>query len=184
MKDAPLRIGSWIHWLGLAWVYSAAFWLLAVFTVPWPIDALPAAMGSMLLRMVATLAIGIGLCATERWGWASTVCIAGPYAVFTTALAGTGSWRLMTLPRTTLSWTPVFWGATASLTGFVVVWSWIAAAVSWAVLSLLWQAREHFDVPARRPFTTLARQGAGPAMLVLLVDGYLAFTLWHAWTRP
>src|SRR5687768_12719372 len=137
-------------WLGLLWVYAAVFWLWLLGRTALNGDfssALP-----VMLRMVATMAIGVGLCAGERWAWAPAVVLAGLYGALAGAGAFIGAVALARLPGGWLSWRSVLGGMNASTT-FAAIWMLTStAAVCGGTLSVLWKRREAYDVASRRSF--------------------------------
>jgi hypothetical protein len=157
-------------WLGLLWVYAAVFWLWLLARTGLNGDfaaALP-----VLLRMGATMALGIGLCAGERWAWAPAVVMAGMYGLVAALAALFGAITLARLPGGWLSWRAVIGGMNASTT-FAAVWLLTStAAVCAGTLSVLWKRRESYDVTSRRSFTHLVHEGIIPALGVLLLDGW------------
>jgi len=168
-----------VTWLGVCWIYSAVFWLWAVhgaYLAGWG-EGLVA----NLVRLALTLALGIGLCATERWAWAGVVSVAFVYGALATLVAVAASWTLATPSPTTLSWMPVFFGLNTAECRRVCTAAWATAALSALVLWLLWSAQEHCDIPHRRPFRALLRFGWGPAVGLMAADGYLIYDWWmHA----
>jgi hypothetical protein len=170
--------GAWAALMGLslAWVYSGLFWIGGLFVAAssgWPLGAV--AMG---IRLVASLALGIGLSATERWAWAPVVCLSALYGSVAGGVALLAGWTFLTLPASTLSWMPVFWGLNRHHCGEVACMAAAVALLSGSVLWLLWSGLAEFDVPERRPFTTLLRHGAWEALLVVTADAYLLFGWW------
>lgn len=159
--------------LGLAWVYSGALWLLLLALLAQGGYFLAA--GGVCLRLVATLAVGVGLCGTERWAWAMAVCMAAFYLALGLAVGTGAAQALVLLPPGTLSWKPVFLGLNTDDTVRLLVGAGLAALVSGTNLALLWRTQAHFDIPHRRSFTVLLRDGLWPALLVILVDLYLFF---------
>ena len=157
-------------WLGLLWVYAAVFWLWLLARTALSGDwatALP-----VLLRMTATMIIGVGLCAGERWAWAPAVVMAGMYGLVAALGAVIGLVALVRLPGGWLSWRTVLGGMNASTT-FAAVWLMTStAAVCGGTLSVLWTRREAYDVAHRRAFTPLVHEGIIPALGVLLLDGW------------
>jgi hypothetical protein len=157
-------------WLGLLWVYAAVFWLWLLARTGIHGDwaaALP-----VFLRMAATMAIGIGLCAGERWAWAPAVVLAGMYGVLAGLGAALGLVAVARLPGGWLSWRAVIGGMNAQTT-FAAIWLMTStAAVCAGTLSVLWKRREAYDVASRRAFTPLVHEGIIPALGVLLLDGW------------
>lgn len=158
-------------WLGLVWVYSGALWLVAMW-LGWN-----GGRGELALlafcRATATVGIGVAVCGTERWGWATAVCLGVLYAVFGAGLAALVGTALAQRPPGSLSWQPVLWGLPAAQCLRVLQ---AAGAVTLAGLITavpLWRARTHFDVPAGKLYGTLVSFGLVPTLLVLLVDGLL-----------
>jgi len=167
-----------LTWLGLAWVWSGALWLLAAygaFQAGW-------AGGVLLLagRMGAAVAVGVGLCARERWAWAAGVCTAALYLVTAGSLGLLATGTLATLPPGTLSWQPVFWGLSSEQAGRA---AWAAGGVAGMSLLgflVLWRSRSLCDIPIRRVFSTLSAFGPWPTLPVALADGFLLYTWWSA----
>lgn len=167
-----LAVARAANWLGLAWVYSGAFWLMALYgavTSGWPEGAFAIA-----LRLVATLALGVGLCALERWAWATVVSACAFYTAVGLAAALLAVIKLTAgPPGSNLSWMPVLWGLRAST---VASGGWLGiagGAVAGGMLLFLWHARPLYDVPPRRAFTCLVRLGLFPAIALAALDGYL-----------
>jgi hypothetical protein len=157
-------------WLGLLWVYAAVFWLWLLGKTA--INGDFAAALPVLLRMVATMAVGVGLCAGERWAWAPAVVLAGLYGAIAALAAGIGLVALVRLPGGWLSWRSVIAGMNASTT-FTAIWLLTStAAICGGTLSVLWKRREAYDVASRRSFTPLVHEGIIPALGVLLLDGW------------
>lgn len=157
-------------WLGLLWVYAAVFWLWLLARTAMTGEfaaALP-----VFLRMVATMAIGIGLCAGERWAWAPAVVLAGMYGALAAIGAALALIALARLPGGWLSWRTVIGGMNAQTT-FAAIWMMSStAAVCAGTLNVLWKRREAYDVASRRSFTPLVHEGIIPALGVLLLDGW------------
>ena len=177
--DYPTR--SWAPWLGLGWVYSGVFWLLCLFGTA-DSGGLHVVV-AVAVRLAGTLALGIGVCATERWAWAAVVSLSGFHAAAATALATLGGAALLTAPPTTPSWKPLFLGYTLQGARGVVVAALCAAAVAAVNIGVLWPAQTQFDVPHRRSFTVLAREGMWGCIPVLLADLFLVYSVWGASAR-
>jgi hypothetical protein len=165
-----------VVWVGLIWVYSGVCWLLGLFAASqagWPEGVL-----ALAVRLAAALAVGVGLCALERWAWGPAVCIAGMYAALGGVLAVSAFYTLLTLPPTALSWMPVFWGLRRGTTLDLGLAALLCAAAGAASLAVLWRAKEQFEVPYRRSFTVMLRYGLAPTLAVLSADAYLVATWW------
>lgn len=166
-----------VLWLGLLLVYSGAVWLLAMLSAAstgWLAGAV-----ALLVCLVGALALGVGLCAAERWAWAGATCLAAVYAACAAAaLALLGG--ALANQGNALSWQPLVAGLNR-LT--IERWLGIAAGIcvgSLAALWILWRAQPEFDIPHRRTFTVLLHEGALSAAVVLAAD---LFLLYHAWLR-
>jgi hypothetical protein len=171
-RGVPAVVGWW----GLGWVYSGALWLVALAVVAahgWALAAL-----AIVLRLAVTLTLGIGLCAMERWGWASIVGAAALYVALAGAAAARAAWTLLTLPPGTLSWQPVFFGLPRGACASLLGWALAVAAIAGVGLRLMWGIRGHFDVPDRRAFTVLLQEGAWPAVLLAVLDSFLLYGWW------
>lgn len=155
--------------LGLAWVYSGALWLLMLPAAAWPLGTM-----SMVLRLAATLAVGVGLCAMERWAWAWATSLATVYAGLGLGLGAGISWALAVDASRALSWEPVFFTMNTAACARLAPFCWAGAVAGAANLWLLWRNQAQFEIPHRRPFSCLVRFGLGPSMLVLAVDASLA----------
>jgi hypothetical protein len=169
------RYGSGIQitptgWLGLAWVYSGILWLIPLW-LGWTAGNLEL-VGLAFLRMVATLSVGVAICANERWGWATALVLAGSYTVLSIAVLGVILFALLTHPDA-LSWQPVLGGLTAAQSRPLLVGAAVVVGACLGAIVLLWRARSGYDVPPRRVYSTLVRFGLGPAMGILLIDGAL-----------
>lgn len=162
---------SAVAWLGLAWVYSGALWLLAAFWIARSGD--PAVSIAGVLRLGATLVIGAALCAGERWAWAVAMCLCVAEGVLLTPLALLAGRAWLGAPGPLPPWQPVFLGLNASSTLGLAAGGLAAALASAVGLVVLWRAQGQFDVPYRRPFTTLTRLGSAPALAVLALDLFL-----------
>lgn len=165
-----------VIWLGLAWVWSGVFWLLGVLSLAgrgWLFGAI-----AMAVRLVATLVLGVGLCATERWAWAGAVCLTALHAALGGGLAAWATHALVTLPPGVYPWRPLFLGLSAYQLSRILYLLWLAPAAAAGILLLLWRYQAQYDVPFRRAFTLLVRRGLGPATLVLLLDLYLLAGWW------
>lgn len=165
-------------WMGMLWVWMGVLWGFAAFRAGtggglWVACALG-------VRSIGTIALGIGLCAGERWAWAPAVCLTAFEAAVAIAGALGTAWILLTLSPYWLSWKPVFLGLTRPLVAQVMIGSGVVAALSGACAALLWSTRPTFDVPRRRHFTVLTQVGLLPAGVLLLVDAYLLKTWWLA----
>src|SRR5688572_2347927 len=128
---APLR------WLGLIWVYTGVVWLFALLGAVSQ-GRYPGSI-AYAVRLAAALGVGVGLCAAERWGWATAVCQAGFYSVVGTALAAASGWAWITAPPGTLTWRPIFFGLTIDSCFQLSIHALLLSGVSAAVLALLWR---------------------------------------------
>ncbi len=178
LRRYTLTLASWV---GLAWVYSAALWLTAVVWAAYQ-GWLPG-VGVLTLRFAASLAVGVGLCATERRAWAAAVGVSTLHLALALALGAAAIGRLTTLSPTTLSWMTVFFGLTPELVYRVAYACVLLAVIATASLVVLWRAQHEFDVPDRRPFSILVREGAFAAVMVIAVDAMLVGVLWRALAR-
>ena len=166
-----------INWLGLVWVWSGGLWLLGLL--------LMAAMGqpggvlAFAVRLAVSLAVGVGLCALERWAWAAVVCVSAFYTAISASVAVAAGSTLVTLPSGTLSWMPVFLGMNVDRCLFVASAAVVVAVLSGWSLHLLWRDQAEFGVPYRRPFTVLLHDGAWQALPVALADAYLLYGWWR-----
>src|SRR5688572_19997593 len=136
-------------WVGLLCVYSGAGWLFALIRAAgsgW----LPGS-AALLICLGGALAVGVGLCAGERWAWAGATCLAVVYATGAFLLTGWLAWGLATHPEA-LSWQPVVAGLPreAALRGAIIAGASAAAAI--LALRVLWRAQSEFDIPYRRTF--------------------------------
>ncbi len=174
-RDGPERQHA-ASWLGLLWTYSGLIWLgglVLMVTQGLPVGAL--AMG---VRLAATLALGIGLAAAERWAWAAGVCLSALYGVLG-LLAAAGLFLLrLSRPGAVPPWAPMGWGFTAEMCRVGTAVAAATAAASVVTLLVLWRSQSEFAVPERRPFGTLLNLGAAPASLVALTDSFLVFGWW------
>jgi hypothetical protein len=162
-------------WLGLFWVYAAALWLwwvFAAFGEGWLAGASLAG-----LRLVATLALGIGLCAAERWAWAWAVSLAALYALLTSGGLVAASLALWQSPADALSWTPILGPLNTRETSSLGLSCGGLLALSCLNLWVLTRTGERFNVARHRVFHVLQRWGLVPALSMLLVDGLL-FSGW------
>lgn len=166
-------------WVGLLWVYGAAWFVFAAVqanNLGWP-----AGIAAALLRLAATLAIGVGLCATERWAWGPAVSLSGFYTVLAAALAVRATAFVAAPPPGTLSWMPVFLGLNLAGCGRAAFYAWGAALLSLGTLVVLWRTQPQFDIPFRRAYSVMVRFGLAPALLVIALDAYLLWGWWHVW---
>ena len=161
-----------LFWLGLAWVWANFPWLV-VTMVQFGTGETAAGVRSA-LHLLISLATGIGLCAGERRGWAAAVCISVLYAVACVSAACAAAWQLMNLPTGVLSWEPLLFGMNLRGWNLTVGWGSLLGIVAMGIAGLLWSQRDHFDVPERRSFTTLARFGLVPATVQGLIDLWMA----------
>jgi len=182
MKSSAFGTGRYpaATYLGLLWVYGAAGCLLAAFAaggLEWTGGVI-----AVMVRMAATVAVGVGLCAAERWAWGPAVALSGLYSLAAAGLASRATWILVAPPAGTLSWMPVFWGLNLAGCARVAFVGWIAAAIAGANLWLLWRAQGHFDIPYRRPYSVMLRFGLAPTLLIIALDTYLLRGWWSVWT--
>lgn len=179
-QDAASPALRYVLWLGLLTVYSGVLWLLGIFaaaTNGWMVGA-----GILLLRLAGTLAVGVGLCAGERWAWAAATCLAAVYATLAAAAGSLVISGLASHPAA-LSWQPVAVGLNTYLAQRVLACSGALVAGGAGALWLLWRAQPDFDVPYRRSFTVLLHDGAWLAGLVLAADSFLVYHAWAAVAR-
>jgi hypothetical protein len=170
-----------LFWLGLFWVYSSALWVFGVLSLTSSGSLLAA--GILLAQMLGQLGIGIGLCACERWAWAPAFCLCLFYSV---AAAIAAIWLfavLASLPPGTLSWTPILLGMNSGACFRAALGACGILLVSVPNAVILWRLQEQFDVPERRPFSTLVRLGLAPMLALLGVHAYLLYGLWRAATE-
>lgn len=159
------------NWLGLAGVYSAAFWAIPVW-LGWSGGNGEAA-ALAFLRMLATVALGVGICGNERWAWATAMALAGAYIVLGVSLCLLIAAALASRPEGALSWQPVLWGLTAASCQLLAALLGLASLISGATGWLLWRAQSGFDVPNRQVYGSIVRFGLGPALTVMALDGGL-----------
>ena len=162
--------------LGLLWVWSAPLWLLAAMVAWWSEWYLGA--GVLLLRLILTMVLGVGLCAGEIWAWAEGFCLAILHLSATGILFLGALATLLFLPAGTLSWKPVFFGLTTGRCLDVAIAAGIISAASVLTALLLWRSQSQFDLPYRRPFTTLVRLGLLPALGMFVLDALLLLAWW------
>jgi len=177
------RIGFGVHGtpaagLGLVWVYSGALWLVAVWA-GWTVGRGELALLAF-IRAMATVGIGVAVCGTERWGWAVAVTLGAIYAVFGAGVAALVGTALAQRPPGSLSWQPVLWGLTSAQCIPLLQVAGVVTLAGLLTVVSLWRARAHFDVPVGKLYGTLVSFGVVPALLVLLVDGFLLL----GWARP
>lgn len=176
------RFGSGIvlapaAWLGLVWVYSGALWLVAVW-LGW-INGHGELALLAFFRSMATVAIGVAICGTERWGWAVAVTLSAIYILFGAGLAALVGTALSQRPPGFLSWQPVLWGLTSAQCVRLLQAAAAITVAGLATVIALWRARSHFDVPTGRLYGTIVSFGLVPTLVVLLLDGLLIL----GWTR-
>jgi hypothetical protein len=183
MRGQPLQrdIPPVLFWVGLLWVYSGILWLLGMLAAAQ--SGWPGGTFALALRLGATLAIGVGLCAMERWAWAPAVCLAGFYGCIAAGVAALSTWSLVTAPASALSWTPLLWGLNRLNCGRLAVFSLVVAVAGAGACSILWRMQTQYDVPHRRGFTLLVRRGLLPTALLLSIDAYLLLGLWSGWMK-
>lgn len=158
---APLSV---IHWVGLFWVYSSAILVVMLYQAAVSNDVA----GCLILtpRLALTLAIGVGLCGTERWSWAAGTVAAGLISAEAALLASAAGAAILTQPAWYLPWQPLFLGLDLALTRRLAFWA-PAVALLYGILAvLLWREREECDVASRGAFHALGREGilAGGAL--------------------
>jgi hypothetical protein len=183
MSRAPSPRATGPRWLrleggtavGLGFVYLGIPLLAAVVHY--------APQGSLLLTaslavcLIGSLALGVGLCAHERWAWAAAVSLCVLAAGCSVAVAGAAIAALAAQSRA-LSWQPVFWGLPRASTQNLVCGAALTAGLAAAAVAVLWRGQADYDVPHRRAYTTLAREGALPAAVVLLAAALAGSLLW------
>ncbi|MGV3722342.1 MAG: hypothetical protein ACO1SX_15655 [Actinomycetota bacterium] len=162
------------NWLGLAWVYSAVLWMAPIW-IGWSGGNGELAVLAV-LRMLATVALGVGICGNERWGWAAALALAGAYVVLSASLLAVIGAALASRPEGALSWQPVLWGLTAGHSGQLAGMAGLVTAISGVAAALLWRARSGFDVPPRQFYGAIVRFGLGPALCILALDGGMLLT--------
>ncbi len=168
-------------WHGLVWVYSAALWLLLTWlTLSFEGDLLGTLL--CLVRLLGTLAVGIGLCGSVRSAWAVAVCASAVYAVLA-SLAAAAAWvRLATLPPSSLSWMPVAYGLTSGQLRTFATLCLVLVLVSAISLRILQSSSEEYDVGERGAYGILVRDGLVPALAMLTLDlGILALWWLRTW---
>lgn len=129
--------------------------------------------------LVGVVGTGVGLCARERWAWAVGVCLCVSVAGAAVTLGGTAAAALAAAPRA-LSWQPIFLGLTRWETQNLLNVAALAGVASLAAAPILWRRQEEYDVPHRRGYTTLSREGALPAAVIVAAALYAAAALWQA----
>ncbi|MCC2671802.1 MAG: hypothetical protein K0Q72_4273 [Armatimonadetes bacterium] len=163
-------------WLGLAWVYSGAFWLWLTWAGG------NAGAGELIvlafLRAAATVAVGVAICGTEKWGWATGLVLSSFHAFAGWGVLALGLWALSARPAGSLSWQPVLLGMTSAETTRLVSAAGLVAAASTAGMALLWREQAQFDVVRGRAYGSVVQNGLAPALLVILVD----YLLWIGWS--
>lgn len=168
MKSSRAGMLPAVSWIGLLWVYSGVFWIALLLRA-----GTPGSGGVIALRLALTLALGIGLCALDRWAWAGAVCLTSIYTLVCGAAAGAAGWTLLSLPAGTLSWKPVLWGLNAAACGRIAGASAAVALLSGGLCLALLRAAPEFDVPAGRVFSVLNGRGFWMALAILALDGFL-----------
>ena len=167
---------SGIGWLSLGYLYSGAAWMVAA--VVFLLLGAGVGAGFAVARLAVTLWLGVGLCAQERWAWASVVCQAALVLLFSASAALLAAVTLATLPHGSLSWQPILLGLRRDSVILVGTLGTALAAVGGGVLTMLWREQGQFNVPYRRAFVTLTELGAAPALLAILLDAYLVWGWW------
>jgi len=162
------------NWLGLAWVYSALLWLVPVW-IGVSAGNLELA-GLALVRLLATVAMGIGVCGDERWGWASALALSFAYLLLGSTLGILMVGALSSRPEGALSWQPVIWGLLAEECLRLTVAAFMIAGAAAGAIWLLWRSQSRFDVPGRQVYGTIVRSGLGPALGILMLDAALLLT--------
>ena len=177
MRRPGTRI-SFTGWLGLAWVYSGTLWLWGTWA-GWYAGAGELALLAF-VRAVATVAVGVALCGSERWGWSVALSLCAMHTVLGIGVLTACLWALTARPAGVLSWQAVLWGLTSGESVRLAVAAGVAAAVSIGSAVLLWRDQATFDVPRGRAYGTLVRAGLLPSLLVVLADSLL----WVGWSLP
>jgi len=165
------RRGSAAAWLGLAWVLSnvpLAFGLLTIAAAGWIGGAAAGA-----VRLAGMLAIGIGLCAGERWAWAMGVCASLYYLVAAAAGCCVIGWAAATVSPTAPPWVPLVFGLNRGQCRLAVLAAVAGIVLALACLAILLPAREDYDVRFRRVYVTMLTYGVVPGALVVAIDAYL-----------
>lgn len=178
--EASKRRVRWATLAGLACVYSGVPWLFALIGAV--NSGWAAGIAAYAVCLAGTLAVGVGLCAGERWAWAAAVCLGAIYAagaLVVTAVLLTGM-----LTVRALSWQPVAAGLTYATAARVVSLALLVLAGSAGALALFWRAQGEFDVPHRRAFTTLLHEGALLAMVIIAATLFLLHQGWSALRVP
>lgn len=159
------------NWLGLVWVYSALLWLVPIW-IGLSTGNLEFA-GLAVVRLFATVALGIGVCGDERWGWASAVALSVAYLLLGSALGILMIGALASRPEGALSWQPVIWGLLADACMRLAMAAVVVAGAAAGAIWLLWRSQSGFDVPRRQVYGTIVRFGLGPALGILMLDAAL-----------
>lgn len=162
------------NWLGLAWVYSAVLWVIPIW-LGWSGGNGELAMLAV-LRMLATVALGVGICGNERWGWAAALALAVAYVVLSVSLSVVVVAALASRPEGALSWQPVLWGLTAGPCRQLASLAGLVTAISVFAVWLLWRAQSGFDVPDRQVYGAIVRFGLIPALSILALDAGILLT--------
>jgi len=172
---------SLIGWLSLLWVWSSLGWLVVGLAV-WSDQAL-AVSAVIALRLLFHLAVGVGLCAGERWGWAWAVCacVLGTLTAGAVAVTSATAWLLV--PADALSWKPVYLGLVPAQVIPVALGSLLTTVVCGLILCLLLREQRQFEIPHRRSFTLLLRYGLAPSLLAWIGDGFLLACWWRSLLR-
>jgi hypothetical protein len=177
MRRSGIRI-SLTGWLGLAWVYSGALWLWGTWA-GWNAGAGELAVLAF-VRAAATVAVGVAVCGTEKWGWATGLLLSAIHAALGWGVLAFCVWTLATRPPGTLSWQPALWGLNSAQAIRLALCSGVVAAASTGGTLMLWRDQAAFDVPRGRAYGAIVGNGLAPAILVALVDSLL----WFGWSRP
>ena len=170
--------GASASWIGLLYVYSGLIWLWALWSAIRADAGGPAFV--LGLRLAVTVAVGVGVCATERWGWAAMCCHLAIHAVGALLIAVVSGWALATRPPNILSWQPVLYGLVSADTLRLLTGSVAVVLAAGAALRVLWPAQTHFDVPYRRPYSVLLQFGFTPSILLAALDLLLLYGWWNA----
>lgn len=170
--------GAAAGWIGLIYVYSGLVWLWALWSAIRGEAGGPAFV--LGLRLAATVGVGIGVCATERWGWAAMCCHLAIHAVGSLLIAIASGWALATRPPNILSWQPVLYGLVSADTLRLFLASVLVAVAAAGALRILWFSQAHFDIPYRRPFSMLLQFGFTPSILLAALDLLLLYGWWNA----
>lgn len=170
--------GAAASWIGLVYVYSGLIWLWALWSALRGEAGGPALV--LALRLSATVGVGIGVCAAERWGWASMCCHLSIHGLGSLVIAAVSGWALLTRPPNILSWQPVLYGLVSADVVRLFLGAIGVMLAAGGALSVLWRSQGHFDVPHRRSYSVLMQYGFAPSILFAALDLLLLYGWWNA----